>query len=133
MVQDDLTCWRQLSHSATTTEPVLLNLGAATTKAHMSYSPWSATREATAVRSQCTQLESSPVLLKLEKASAAMKNQHSQKQINKIIKKKKIPELLLHAKLCPQASGIDPCLPGAYILMEADRQQMDKSINIVTR
>ena len=44
------------------------------------YSPHSTTQEATATRSPSTTTKSSPYLLQPEKAQAAMKTQHSQKE-----------------------------------------------------
>lgn len=46
---------------------------------------------------------------------------------------RQFPADLLHAKHCPRPPGVDPCLPGAYVLIEANRQQIKKSTNIATR
>ena len=58
----------QLSPCATTTEPVLWCPQAAHAEASTPYSPRSTTGEATAMRSLCTPMKTSPRTLQLEKA-----------------------------------------------------------------
>ena len=90
LIQEDPTCHKTtarmpqlLSLCSRAQDPQLLSPSATTTKAHMSWSPCEAWREATSMRRWSTTAGDWLLLYNYRKTHAAMKTQHSQKYINK--------------------------------------------------